>query len=76
MAETGKEGNLKEIETMEESTETYARIMAAHKPNPLGPGYIKLYMLSAVIFLCSTMNGMLTSNYIIRGSVLLTLFRV
>ncbi|KAF3404317.1 Lactose permease [Talaromyces pinophilus] len=57
MAETGKEGNLKEIETMEESTETYARIMAAHKPNPLGPGYIKLYMLSAVIFLCSTMNG-------------------
>lgn len=58
MAETGKEGNLKEIETMEESTETYARIMAAHKPNPFGPGYIKLYMLSAVIFLCSTMNGM------------------
>lgn len=58
MANTGKVADLKEVETIEESMETYARIMAAHKPNPLGPGYIKLYMLSAVIFLCSTMNGM------------------
>ncbi|KAI1325020.1 general substrate transporter [Xylariaceae sp. FL0255] len=37
--------------------ETYAAIMASDKPNPLGPGYIKMYMLTVVIFLCSTMSG-------------------
>jgi hypothetical protein len=56
MADTSKDGGLKEVEDIE-STETYAKIMATHKPNPLGPGYIKLYLLSAVVFLCSTMNG-------------------
>lgn len=42
---------------MEDVIGTYATIMATHKPNPRGPGYIKLYLLSAVVFLCSTMNG-------------------
>ncbi|KAJ4152261.1 hypothetical protein NW754_004056 [Fusarium falciforme] len=36
---------------------TYANIMAKNKPNPRGPGYIKLYVLASVVFLCSTMNG-------------------
>ncbi|KAK7408442.1 hypothetical protein QQX98_009369 [Neonectria punicea] len=51
---------LKEVEnteSMEHSMETYANIMAKHKPNPRGPGYIKLYFLAAAVFLCSTMNG-------------------
>lgn len=47
----------KEVENMEDSMESYANIMAAQKPNPLGKGYIKLYLLSVVVFLCSTMNG-------------------
>ncbi|KAI5462795.1 general substrate transporter [Mariannaea sp. PMI_226] len=37
--------------------ETYANIMAKHKPNPLGPGCIKMYLVSSLVFLCSTMNG-------------------
>jgi hypothetical protein len=53
-----KNADLKEVETVEDSMETYARIMATQKPNPMGPGYIKLYLLSAVVFLCSTMNGL------------------
>lgn len=47
----------KAAEPLDPSPETYAAIMATNKPNPLGPGYIKLYMLSACVFLCSTMNG-------------------
>lgn len=35
---------------------TLADIMEKHKPNPWGPGYRKLYLMSALIFLCSTMN--------------------
>lgn len=52
-----EDATLKEVENMEEVIENYATIMATHKPNPRGPGYIKLYILSAVVFLCSTMNG-------------------
>ncbi|KAH8688541.1 general substrate transporter [Ilyonectria robusta] len=37
--------------------ETYANIMAKDKPDPRGPGYIKLYLLCSAVFLCSTMNG-------------------
>lgn len=37
--------------------ELYATIMATRKPNPRGPGYIKLYGLVGVVLLCSTMNG-------------------
>ncbi len=49
--------SLEEVEDMEPSPETYAAIMDTNKPNPRGPGYLKLYMLASVIFLCSTMNG-------------------
>jgi hypothetical protein len=42
---------------LEPSLETYAVIMATNKPDPRGPGYIKLYLLAGTIFLCSTMNG-------------------
>ncbi|KAI1644085.1 uncharacterized protein F4817DRAFT_227314 [Daldinia loculata] len=31
--------------------------MATNKPNPRGPGYIQLYLLAGMVFLCSTMNG-------------------
>ncbi|CAH0028233.1 unnamed protein product [Clonostachys rhizophaga] len=48
---------VEKTEDMENSMEIYARIMAEHKPNPRGPGYIKLYAVSGLIFLCSTMNG-------------------
>ncbi|KAI1815684.1 general substrate transporter [Poronia punctata] len=41
----------------EPDPETYAVIMATNKPDPLGPGYLKLYLLAGVIFLCSTMSG-------------------
>ncbi|KAK2771459.1 hypothetical protein FQN53_004966 [Emmonsiellopsis sp. PD_33] len=44
-------------EGLEPGRETYASIMATNKPNPRGPGYIKLYLLAGMIFLCSTMNG-------------------
>lgn len=34
------------------------KIMASEdKPNPFGSGYIKLYLLVALLFLNSTMNG-------------------
>ncbi|KAL1975649.1 hypothetical protein VTN31DRAFT_4041 [Thermomyces dupontii] len=36
---------------------TLADIMEKHKPNPWGPGYIRLYLMAGLIFLCSTMNG-------------------
>ncbi|KAL2670177.1 hypothetical protein Neosp_015058 [[Neocosmospora] mangrovei] len=51
---------LHEVEKMENPANTmttYANIMAKNKPNPRGPGYIKLYILASVVFLCSTMNG-------------------
>ncbi|GES66430.1 lactose permease [Aspergillus terreus] len=57
MAHTKEDTVLKEVGDIEDSMETYAKILATNKPNPLGPGYIKLYLLSAVVFLCSTMNG-------------------
>jgi hypothetical protein len=53
------DANLQQVEKtdMGNLIETYANIMAEHKPDPRGPGYIKLYSLAALIFLCSTMNG-------------------
>ena len=50
-------GTNDEVEKLELSAETYATILAKDKPNPLGPGYLRLYLLSAAVFLCSTMNG-------------------
>lgn len=37
--------------------ESYAAIITSHKPNPRGPGYLKLYAMSSLCFLCSTMSG-------------------
>lgn len=51
---------LDDVEGIEPSVETYAAIMATNRPNPRGPGYIKLYLLAGMIFLCSTMNGQYT----------------
>ncbi|TRX88357.1 hypothetical protein FHL15_010733 [Xylaria flabelliformis] len=42
---------------VESALESYATIMATNKPDPRGPGYIRLYILAATIFLCSTMSG-------------------
>ena len=56
--DTRKESSdLKQVEAMENSAETYAQIMATNKPNPRGPGYLRLYLLAGMVFLCSTMNG-------------------
>lgn len=31
---------------------------AGQKPNPFGPGHVKLYLFCLIIYFCSTMNGM------------------
>ena len=31
---------------------------AESRPNPWGPGHRKLYLMCALVYLCSTMNGM------------------
>ncbi|KAI1767055.1 general substrate transporter [Hypoxylon sp. FL1150] len=49
--------DLDHIEGIEPNLETYTAIMATNKPNPRGPGYIKLYLLAGMVFLCSTMTG-------------------
>ena len=49
---------LDNVKLQEPSAETYAAIMAQHKPDPWGPGYIRLYMVAGSVFLCSTMSGM------------------
>jgi len=46
-----------EVRQIEGIDATHATIMATDKPNQWGPGYIRLYMLAACIFLNSTMNG-------------------
>jgi MFS family permease len=38
---------------------TFAAVMAKHKPNPFGHGYLKLYGLCLILFLNSTMSGKL-----------------
>ena len=50
-------GANEDIDKLEAGAETYAAILAKNKPDPLGKGYIRLYLLSAAVFLCSTMNG-------------------
>ncbi|GJC94336.1 lactose permease [Colletotrichum higginsianum] len=53
-----KEGPvLKHVDDVETGADTYAAIMATNKPNPRGPGYMKLYLLAGICFFCSTMNG-------------------
>lgn len=46
-----------DVDGLEPSPETYAAIMATNKPDPRGPGYIRLYLLAGSLFLCSTLNG-------------------
>ncbi|KAI8254172.1 Lactose permease [Colletotrichum sp. SAR11_239] len=48
---------LKHIDDADTGADTYAAIMATQKPDPRGPGYMKLYLLASMVFLCSTMNG-------------------
>lgn len=48
---------LKHIDDADTGADTYAAIMATQKPDPRGPGYMKLYLLALMVFLCSTMNG-------------------
>ncbi|KAI8291177.1 Lactose permease [Colletotrichum sp. SAR 10_98] len=48
---------LKHIDDADTGADTYATIMATQKPDPRGPGYMKLYLLASMVFLCSTMNG-------------------
>ncbi|KAI0970749.1 lactose permease [Xylaria arbuscula] len=57
--ETDLKRQLGDPDTLDDADPTlnYAAIMATNKPNPRGPGYIRLYLLSATIFLCSTMSG-------------------
>ncbi|KAK7447905.1 lactose permease [Colletotrichum acutatum] len=48
---------LKHLDDADTGADTYATIMATNKPDPRGPGYIRLYLLATVLFFCSTMNG-------------------
>lgn len=36
---------------------TLAKILQESKPNPLGAGYLRLYCICGLLYLCSTMNG-------------------
>lgn len=52
-----RDSMLEDVKLQQPSAETYAAIMAQHKPDLRGPGYIKLYLVAAAVFLCSTMSG-------------------
>jgi hypothetical protein len=45
------------VQEFEAVNPNHAAIMATQKPDPWGWGYRRLYLLVAMIFLCSTMNG-------------------
>ena len=36
---------------------TLAEVIEGNRPDPWGSGYRELYFMSALVFLCSTMNG-------------------
>ena len=36
---------------------TLAKVLQENKPNPRGKGYLRLYAICGLIYLCSTMNG-------------------
>lgn len=44
---------------------TFAVIMERHKPDPWGPGHLKLYLLAALCFLNSTMSGTAASVLVV-----------
>ncbi|MCJ1285503.1 hypothetical protein MMC26_004843 [Xylographa opegraphella] len=48
----------------------YAAAIEDNPPNPWGPGYLKLYMFSAIIFLTATMNGRRFSRIRYDGSLM------
>ncbi|MCJ1383566.1 hypothetical protein MMC17_006680 [Xylographa soralifera] len=53
--ENEKVVNLSEVNV---ANADFAAAIEENPPNPWGPGYLKLYMFSALIFLTATMNGM------------------
>lgn len=42
---------------LSQGVETFQDVMENNPPNQLGWGYIRLYALCGIIYLCSTMNG-------------------
>lgn len=52
-----RDSMLEDVKLQQPSAETYAAIMAQHKPDLRGPGYIQLYLVAGAVFLCSTMSG-------------------
>lgn len=51
------ENNIKQKDSPSNGPDVLAEIEA---PNPWGKGHKRLYMYCALIYLCSTMNGMLS----------------
>jgi hypothetical protein len=47
-----------EEETVQAHNATLGKILQENKPNPWGKGYRRLYAICALVYLCSTMNGM------------------
>lgn len=60
LTEDGKK--IVEENEVEAVNPSFATIMEKHKPNPWGSGHLKLYALSLVCFLNSTMSGMFCSK--------------
>lgn len=52
-----RDSMLEDVKLQQPSAETYAAIMAHHKPDMRGSGYIRLYLVAGAVFLCSTMSG-------------------
>lgn len=44
----------------EDGNMLYASIMENHRPDKFGWGYLRLYLICGLVFLCSTMNGKLS----------------
>ncbi|KAI1214440.1 general substrate transporter [Annulohypoxylon truncatum] len=66
MEKKGQHIDVDDVDGLDPSPETYAAIMETTKPDPRGPGYIRLYLLAGSLFLCSTFNGFDTS---LMGSI-------
>lgn len=58
--EDHKQGEVVSEDTVRVQNAQLAAIIATHKPNPLGRGYLKLYAVCVLIFLASTMNVSMT----------------
>lgn len=55
-AEDPNKGEVVAEDTVRVQNVQLAAIIETHKPNPLGRGYLKLYAVCVLVFLCSTMN--------------------